>query len=36
MKATSQAGTIFLFSDGMHLIHQNVAALCWGDPKDPC
>ena len=19
----------------MHLIHQNVPALCWGDPKDP-
>jgi hypothetical protein len=19
----------------MHLIHQNVPGLCWGDPKDP-
>lgn len=19
----------------MHLIHQNIPALCWGDPKDP-
>lgn len=35
MKRTSQAGTVFLFGDGMHLIHQNVPGLCWGDPKDP-
>ena len=35
LKATSEAGTIFLFGDGMHLIHQNVPAFCWGDPKDP-
>ena len=35
MKRTSQAGTLFLFGDGMHLNHQNVPGLCWGDPKDP-
>lgn len=35
MKRTSEPGTVFLFGDGMHLIHQNVPGLCWGDPKDP-
>jgi len=35
MKSTSKPGTVFLFGDGMHLVHQNVPALCWGDPKDP-
>jgi len=35
MKATSEPGTTFLFGDGMHLVHQNVSALCWGDPKEP-
>jgi hypothetical protein len=35
MKSGSQPGTVFLFGDGMHLVHQNVAGLCWGDPKDP-
>jgi len=35
MKRTSEPGTIFLFGDGMHLIHQNISGLCWGDPKDP-
>src|SRR3990172_9152452 len=35
MKATSEPGTVFLFADGMHLVHQNVAGLCWGDPLDP-
>jgi transposase len=35
MKASSEPGTAFLFGDGMHLVHQNVPALCWGDPKDP-
>ena len=33
MKLTSKPGTVFLFGDGMHLIHQNVPGLCWGDPK---
>lgn len=35
MKQTSDPGTIFLFGDGMHLVHQNVPGLCWGDPKNP-
>jgi len=35
MKLTSAPGTVFLFGDGMHLIHQNIPGLCWGDPKDP-
>jgi len=33
MKENSPSGTIFLFGDGMHLVHQNVPGLCWGDPK---
>lgn len=35
MKSTSEPGTVFLFGDGMHLIHQNVPRLCWGDAKVP-
>jgi len=35
MKRNSEPGTVFLFGDGMHLIHQNVPGWCWGDPKDP-
>jgi hypothetical protein len=35
LKRTSQPGTAFLFADGMHLIHQNIPGLCWGDPKTP-
>ena len=35
MKAECQAGTPFLFLDGMHLVHQNEPGYCWGDPKDP-
>ncbi len=35
MKNTSEPGTVFLFGDGMHLNHQNVPGLCWGDPKKP-
>ena len=34
-KEACKTGTIFLFGDGMHLVHQNIPALCWGDPKDP-
>jgi len=34
MKRTSEPGTVFLFGDGMHLIHQNIPGLCWGDPKN--
>jgi transposase len=35
MKRSSDPGTVFLFGDGMHLVHQNVPGLCWGDPKQP-
>lgn len=35
MKSTCEPGTIFLFGDGMHLIHQNIPQLCWADPKVP-
>lgn len=35
MKSTCEPGTVFLFGDGMHLIHQNIPQLCWGDPKEP-
>lgn len=26
--------TVTLFGDGVHLVHQNIPGLCWGDPKD--
>lgn len=35
MKSTCEPGTVFLFGDGMHLVHQNVPQLCWADPKVP-
>jgi transposase len=35
MKSNSEAGTVFLFGDGMHLIHQNIPAFCWADPRNP-
>jgi transposase len=35
MKRTCDPGTVFLFGDGMHLVHQNVPGLCWGDPQEP-
>jgi len=35
MKSTSEPGTVFLFGDGMHLVHQNIPRLCWADPKAP-
>lgn len=34
LKAESPQGTAFLFGDGMHLVHQNIPGLCWGDPKN--
>lgn len=34
MKANCEPGTVFLFGDGMHLVHQNIPAACWGDPKE--
>ncbi len=30
-----QPETKVLFGDGMHLIHQNLPSLCWGDPGFP-
>jgi len=33
MKSNSEPGTVFLFGDGMHLVHQNIPRLCWADPK---
>ncbi len=35
MKSTCGPETVFLFGDGMHLVHQNIARYCWGDPKEP-
>jgi transposase len=35
MKAECRPGTVFLYLDAMHLVHQNEPGLCWGDPKDP-
>jgi transposase len=35
MKETCEPGTAFLFGDAMHLVHQNIAGQCWGDPKNP-
>jgi transposase len=35
MKAACEPGTVILFGDGMHLVHNNVPGLCWADPKDP-
>ena len=35
MKASAVPGTVTLFADAMHLIHQNVPGLCWGDPLLP-
>lgn len=34
MKDNSAPGTVFLFGDGMHLIHQNIPSYCWADPKN--
>jgi transposase len=35
MKAESEPGTVFVFGDAMHLVHQNEPGFCWGDPNDP-
>jgi transposase len=35
MKVSCVPGTVFLFGDGMHLIHQTVLAYCWCDPSCP-
>ena len=35
MKAASEPGTVCVFGDAMHLVHQNEPGFCWGDPKAP-
>lgn len=35
MKAENEPGTVFLFADAMHLVHQNEPGYCWGDPAEP-
>ncbi len=35
MKDQSEPGTVFLFGDAIHLVHQNIPGYCWGDPKNP-
>jgi transposase len=35
IKTSSAPGSVVLFGDGMHLIHQNIPGLCWGDPLYP-
>lgn len=35
LKNNRITGSVILFEDGMHLIHQNIPGLCWGDPKHP-
>jgi len=35
IKSSSEPGTVILFVDGMHLIHQNIPGLCWGSPQNP-
>ncbi len=35
MKAEADQDTVFLFGDGMHLIHQTVPSCCWCDPLCP-
>ena len=31
----TDTGVTVLFCDAMHLVHQTVPSLCWGDPLDP-
>ena len=35
LKSIMKPGTVFLFGDAMHLVHQAVPGYCWGDPKNP-
>ena len=35
IKESRDKGTVVLFADGMHLLHQNVPGRCWIDPKNP-
>jgi len=35
IRNNSEDGTVVLFCDGMHLVHQNIPGFCWCDPKEP-
>jgi transposase len=35
MKISGEPGSVILFVDAMHLIHQNIPGRCWGDPAFP-
>lgn len=35
LRQFTDTGATILFCDAMHLVHQTVPSLCWGDPKDP-
>jgi len=35
MKMSSEPDSVILFSDAMHLIHQNIPGRCQGDPMPP-
>ncbi len=35
IRTSGEPGTVTLFGDAMHLIHQNVPGLCWGNPLFP-
>ncbi len=35
MKISAEPGSVILSADAMHLIHQNIPGLCWGDPLLP-
>ncbi|MDM8544461.1 hypothetical protein QUF90_25575 [Desulfococcaceae bacterium HSG9] len=32
-KDSEKAGTVIIFCDAMHLVHQTVPSYCQGDPK---
>ena len=34
-KQTDPPGSVRLFGDAMHLLHQNIPGQCWGDPGFP-
>ena len=34
-KDAEKTGTVIIFCDAMHLVHQTVPSYCWGDPKKP-
>ena len=35
IRTSDEPGTVALFGDAMHLVHQNVPGLCWGNPLYP-